>query len=364
MTMWDFPAPHGGGQIWWVRMRRAEAPETTRADPGKSHTPADSAPPNLPPRPAQGAGDRPDAPDPGPRLCGSPARAAPPAAKPPRVLITALGVRGCGGPVPPARTPAASCSLRRPRAVSRGVASSRQPGEATRAGAVGRGPQPARQSCTPGSQGQGTTRRTLGTARPRSESWVEPLGDFTLCRRCSSPSPCCAARSSSGTRRSLVPALTCTHLGDSWTSGGPGAAAARPSCPQVPRSTARWSGSAGPRLCEQPRLRAQRRLPAASLQPLGSSGPPAGPAPAPPRPAGGPAPLRPGTLGSVGAAPPPLRLRAPAAAPTDCKFRQAASPAHEQMGHAAAAFHSHSWVSAELSPWPGWWPGSLANASS
>lgn len=266
-----------------VGMRRGEAPETAHAD-RRTHlrTPR----PHICGGPAQGTGDGPDAPGPGPRLCRSRARAAPPAAKRPQVLLTALAVRGCGGPVPLARTPAASCSLRRPRAVrSRGAAASTQPGAATPAGAVGRGPQPARESCTPGSQGQGTTRGTLRTARPRSESWVEPLGDFPLCRRCSSPSPCCVARSSSGTRQSLVPALTCTHLGSSWKKGGPGAAAARPSCPQVPRSTARWPGSASPRLSEQPRLRAQRRLPAATLQPLGSSAPPSGPAPTltPPR---------------------------------------------------------------------------------
>lgn len=67
---------------------------------------------------------------------------------------------------------------------------------------------------------------------------MEPLGDFPRRCRCSlrmTPSPCGAAIQRGDSLVPRSPALTCTHLSSSSESGRPGAAAARPSGPQVPR---------------------------------------------------------------------------------------------------------------------------------
>lgn len=181
---------------------------------------------------AQGAWARPDAPDPGPRLCGSPARAAAPAAKPPMPLSQLSVSRSearCRSPGP--RPPAAACGDPGPGR-STGVAPPRPPSAAT---------QPARWEggspvCAAELHARGAG--PSGLQAPRAEvGWSRWA--ISLCAAGAAPPVTAAPRPRSGTSRSLVPALTCTHLSGSFQSGRPGAAAARRSWPQVPRSAAR-----------------------------------------------------------------------------------------------------------------------------
>lgn len=159
---------------------------------------------------AQGAGARPDAPDPGPRLCGSPARAAPPAAKPPMPSsqLSESRSEAARRRSPGPRPPTAACGDPGP-VRSKGVAPPRQPSAAT---------QPARWEggspvCAAERHARGAG--PSGLQDPRAKvGWSRRA--ISLCAAGAAPPVIAAPRSSSGTSQSLVPALTCTHLSGSF----------------------------------------------------------------------------------------------------------------------------------------------------
>lgn len=115
VAMWDFPAPHRGCQIQWVRRERQQwgcagvrglrPGAEIRAGPTHLLAPC--------PQTCRGRAK-------GPGVCltpliqalGEPPRAEPPAAKPPCHPTSPW--QGLGGSAPIGRTGAASCSLRRP----------------------------------------------------------------------------------------------------------------------------------------------------------------------------------------------------------------------------------------------------------
>lgn len=170
----------------------------------------------------------------------------------------------CGGPasLPVPAPPAPAATPAPPRAEERAFG----PHRAATGRALGRGHQPARQSDVPGARGQGGgCAPGPGSERPGSRSWGAPLGDAPRLQ-VQLPRPRCAATRSGkrAPRDPHSPALI------------PAAAPRRP-C----RCGARRRDDPPP---AGQRLRAQRRLPAASPQTPGAPAPPrrlrpVGPAP-------------------------------------------------------------------------------------
>lgn len=292
---------------------------------------------------APGAGGRSDAADPGPGLCGSRARAAPPCRKAPHVIsqFSESGAEAalcCSpGPWPPA---AAGGDPGPGRSI--GVAPCRQPSAATPAGAVGRGsPVCAAElharGSGPGSYTQDppdckTLEQKLGGSAGRFPSVLQVQLPLSLLRRDPALGPACRWSRHSP---ALISAAACSRAPRALLQ--PDAPARR--CRAQLRDSPSFHRSAAQRTAAP-----ARSVAAASSRagPAPPAPPPSAPPPAVP-PLSAPAALRAGrTLGSVGAATPALRLHAAVAAPTDCKSQLAARPAHAQTDDTAAAVRSHS----------------------